>query len=84
MEFRTNRLGFAAYLVASKSLPLLRIERQASNADLVFDDPLNQGPDLELSFTSGEATVSAVSYHSHLRGLRRKIEGVIATQGGKR
>lgn len=83
MEFTTNRLGFAAYLVATKSLPLLRIEKHANNAVLVFDDPSNQGPDLELSFTSGEATVSAVSYHSHLRGLRRKIESAIATQGTK-
>jgi hypothetical protein len=83
MDFRTNRLGLAAYLVASKSLSLLRIEKQAGNAVLVFDDPRNQGPDLELSFASGEATVSAASYHAHLRGLRRKIESAIATQGGK-
>jgi hypothetical protein len=83
MEFRTNRLGFAAYLLASKSLPLLRIEQSGKIAFLVFSDPDNQGPDLELSFTSGEATVSAAAYHSHLRGLRRKIEGAIATQGHK-
>lgn len=78
MEFRTNRLGLAAYLVASKSLPLLRIEKEPKNAVLVFDDPNNRGPELELAFTSGEAVVSAVSYHSHLRGLRRKIESVVA------
>ena len=83
MEFTTSRLGLAAYLLASKSLSLLRIEKEARNAVLVFDDPFNHGPDLELSFTSGEATVSAVSYHSHLRGLRRKIESAIATQGAK-
>jgi len=82
MEFRTNRLGLAAYLVASKSLSLLRIEKDARSAVLVFVDPLSQGPDLELAFTSGEATVSAVSYHSHLRGLRRKIEAAIATPAG--
>jgi hypothetical protein len=80
MECRTNRLGFAAYLLASKSLTLLRIERSGSTAILVFDDPADQGPDLELSFTSGDATISAVAYHSHLRGLRRKIESVVATR----
>jgi hypothetical protein len=83
MEFRTSQLGFAAYLMASKSLSLLRIEKQHSNAVLIFSDPNKQGPELELAFTSGEATVSAASYHAHLRGLRRKIESTVATQGGR-
>ena len=79
MEYTTSRLGFAAYLLASKKLELLRIEPQPSSAVLVFSDPLQQGPDLELAYTSGEALVSAVSYHSHLRGLRRKIEAAMST-----
>jgi hypothetical protein len=83
MEFRTNRLSLAAYLLATKSLTLLRIENQDPNAVLIFDDPNNQGPDLELSFTSGEALVPAVSYHAHLRSLRRKIESAMASQRGK-
>lgn len=75
MEFTVTNAAFAAYLVASKKLNLLRLEVLTPQiARLVFDDPENAGVALELDFLSGTAMVPATTYHHALRSVRRSIE----------
>jgi len=74
MEFRTTSIPLAAYLTAAEKLELLRIEATPKTATFVFADPHQEGSTLELSFLSGSALVSATTYNTKLRALRRSAE----------
>lgn len=83
MEFATNNVPFAASLVAAHKLRLLRVEATPKTATLIFDDPCNQGTELELAFLADEVLVPARTYNAHFRALRRSIEIKLADARGK-
>lgn len=74
-EFVTNGLGTAAFIVAKKALPLLRIEVDHSGRALfVFKDPLSLGPQLEADFLANDGECPALRFHTELRVLRKQID----------
>ncbi len=73
MEFPVQNNSFAAYLIATQRLRLLRIEATVRGSNIIFDDPKNEGAAIELEYLAG-AVVSAVSYQNCLRTLRRSVE----------
>jgi hypothetical protein len=82
--FNTTDLGLSAWIMSARKLRLLSIDRLPGQdlAAMVFDDPDSLGDDLQAAYFSGEGTISALSYFSQLRQLRRRIHS--AVNGGAR
>ena len=71
--FSTERLQLAIYLHASERLPFLRCETQESGKiRFVFEDSVNNGPQVELEFDRG-AKVTATDLFASQKYLRRKM-----------
>jgi hypothetical protein len=83
-DFVTSSLPFAAYLVATRNLPLREIRLiDPRRAVFAFEDAQGRGSGLEAAFLSGRATVSALAFHHQLRILRRAIdERIFAARSG--
>jgi hypothetical protein len=79
MEFKTSDTAFAAYLQTKSLLKFLRIEPDPVRSNLVFDDPQERGPQLEVEYLSG-AEAPAAAYQAKLKTLRRSIELAKAAQ----
>jgi hypothetical protein len=79
MEFKTSDTAFAAFLQVKSFLKFLRIEPDPMRSHLVFDDPNERGPQLEVEYLSG-AEASAAAYQAQLKTLRRSIELAKAAQ----
>jgi hypothetical protein len=79
MEFKTSDTAFAAYLQVKSLLKFLRIEPDPVRSQLVFDDPDDHGPQLEVEYLSG-ADAPAAAYQAQLKTLRRSIELAKAAQ----
>ncbi len=73
MEYRTKDSSLAAYLQTTKRLKFLRLEPVSQQVNIVFDDPHNAGPQIEIEFMSG-AECPASEYSSRLKALRRSIQ----------
>ncbi len=73
MELVIRNNAFAAYLIATGQLKLVRIEAVPTGANIIFDDPEQQGAAIELGYLSG-APVPAVAYQNALRTLRHTVE----------
>jgi hypothetical protein len=83
MEYRTSDTAFAAYLQVKNLLKFLRLEPDPSRTpvifQLVFHDPDEKGPQLEVEYLSG-ADAPANAYQAKLKTLRRSIELAKAAQ----
>jgi hypothetical protein len=81
--FSTTDLGLSAWIMSARKLRLLSIDRLPGQdlAAMVFDDPDSVGDDLQAIYFSGEGTVSALSYFSQLRQLRRRIHSAVQAEG---
>jgi hypothetical protein len=70
---RTDRLNFAAYVLATNSLPLVGLEEvRPGSVEFIFNDPDGRGPDLEFAYKDG-ATVSAIRLFASVSKLRDMI-----------
>jgi hypothetical protein len=73
--FTTSNLGLAAFIVASRSLKLARIDAsETGNSVFVFADPDGQGSALDIEFGTVDPMVPAASFHRALRSLRHMID----------
>jgi hypothetical protein len=75
--FFTERLPLAIYLHATQRLPFLCCEAgESGKVRFVFDDPTNNGSQVELDFDRG-AKVEATAIFASQKFLRRKMSEVI-------
>ena len=73
MTFTTERLPLAIYLHASRQLAFARCECVGNGkVAFIFDDPSEEGAELELEFDRG-APLSASALFASQKFLRRKM-----------
>src|SRR5690349_16334154 len=73
--YSTNQLSVAAFLIATQSLKLLRVDVDPRGMGFfIFLDPLNRGPELESDFFTADAPAPAQKFHHQLRVLRTMVE----------
>jgi hypothetical protein len=69
--FRTQNLGYAAFLQASRKLSFVRCELSVSErVAFVFRDPQHEGEHLRMAYETG-AECSATGFYASLKGFRR-------------
>jgi len=78
-EFTTQDMSFAAYLLSTRQLTLLRLHVPAGKRQvfMTFIDDKNLGPALETEFLNG-AAAPAADFHQKLRYLRRKMDAALS------
>ena len=76
ITFRSTDLPLSAYLYATRKLRFLGCELLDGSDRLIaflFDDPRNQGPELQREFEAG-AECAAVTFYESIRRLRRIMD----------
>ncbi len=81
-EFRTVSLHVASYLLAARKLRYLRTEsRDGRQAEFVFADPQQRGPEFEAAYFNGDPLASAKRLHDAVKLLSSHVKAAVR-QGG--
>jgi len=73
--FRTPSILLAAWIIAERSLPYLRVEpgKNAHQRLFVFEDPDGAGPELERLYIAGNPMCNAKALNDSVRMLRYQV-----------
>jgi hypothetical protein len=70
-DLKVSDFGLASFLFATGRLPLMRVERIGPSKSLfVFDDLDGHGKELQRSYETGQAVISALKMSDAVRHLK--------------